>query len=411
MGNPIFGKAMGHGSMFAILKILIFFALLLYWYVTVTVYSLFSKYMKCAVRWIFPMFGLVAAANFMGSFIAMFLELKPFGGANVIAYMWASGHIKFFGISMADLIVGAGALGLLIAVGAFIYGAFIDRGNFHLRRAKYIPISYLLWVVSSVAVVYLFKTDVVSFLAKVKPFPLFEFPRNPAVSDPTILTASENRALLIIGLTSMLGFFNFMSSGMALYALMNVSWKQRLNLPSLKIGGVDIGSKLRLPRSMNPNERSFQTIGGPISMTGYRSLKNLVPDLAFEYAVADLMRRRYGDAITTDELVKAGKISFAAGTGDQGCDVIVYYNENGEQKAMLVQCKLYSSPVDNKAVQEVRNAQAVYANKFGIKAEALMVITNSSFKPSALEAAADDVILVDGRDLQRMVLETEKKAA
>lgn len=65
-------------------------------------------------------------------------------------------------------------------------------------------------------------------------------------------------------------------------------------------------------------------------------------------------------------------------TGDQGADVVA---EKGGSRIVL-QCKLYSSPVGNKAVQEAYSAQRHYM------ANASAVVTNASFTPSAIALAA-----------------------
>ena len=65
-------------------------------------------------------------------------------------------------------------------------------------------------------------------------------------------------------------------------------------------------------------------------------------------------------------------------TGDQGADVIA---EKGRTRLVL-QCKLYNSPVGNKAVQEAFAAQRHY------QANASAVVTNARFTASAMALAA-----------------------
>ncbi|MCP5537312.1 MAG: restriction endonuclease [Akkermansiaceae bacterium] len=73
------------------------------------------------------------------------------------------------------------------------------------------------------------------------------------------------------------------------------------------------------------------------------------------------------------------------GSGDQGADLVL----TKEHREIVVQCKLYNSPVGNKAVQEVVAAQKYYGAYKGI------VVTNASYTPSAKKlAAANDVILL-----------------
>lgn len=80
-------------------------------------------------------------------------------------------------------------------------------------------------------------------------------------------------------------------------------------------------------------------------------------------------------------------------TGDQGADVVA---EKGRTRLVL-QCKLYSSPVGNKAVQEAFAAQKHYM------ANASAVVTNATFTPSAVSlAATTGVQLLHYTDLTRL---------
>ena len=78
------------------------------------------------------------------------------------------------------------------------------------------------------------------------------------------------------------------------------------------------------------------------------------------------------------QLIKFGWDAKAtAGSGDQGADVIA---TKGDRKLVL-QCKLYSSPVGNKAVQEVYSAKQFY------HCTEAAVVTNNAFTPSAQKLA------------------------
>ncbi len=68
----------------------------------------------------------------------------------------------------------------------------------------------------------------------------------------------------------------------------------------------------------------------------------------------------------------------AGGSGDQGADVIA---ERSGRRA-VIQCKLYQSPVGNKAVQEAFAAMRHYS------ADVAAVITSSGFTPSARRLSA-----------------------
>jgi restriction system protein len=65
-------------------------------------------------------------------------------------------------------------------------------------------------------------------------------------------------------------------------------------------------------------------------------------------------------------------------TGDQGVDVIAM--KNGMR--VVLQCKKYSSPVGNKAVQEI------VAGKIHEQAHHAAVVTNNTFTSSALQLAS-----------------------
>lgn len=101
-----------------------------------------------------------------------------------------------------------------------------------------------------------------------------------------------------------------------------------------------------------------------IPTTSEKSVSN---GLEYEQYCADyLSKHGYHDAKTT----KA--------SGDHGVDVIAF--KRGKKYA--VQCKYYSSPVGNKAIQEVYTGMALYDCDYGI------VITNSTFTKQAKDEAS-----------------------
>ena len=73
------------------------------------------------------------------------------------------------------------------------------------------------------------------------------------------------------------------------------------------------------------------------------------------------------------------KAKTTSGSGDQGIDVIA--TKDGEKIGL--QCKLLSSPVGNKAVQEA------FAGKAFHQTDAVAVISNASYTPSAQKLAMD----------------------
>lgn len=78
------------------------------------------------------------------------------------------------------------------------------------------------------------------------------------------------------------------------------------------------------------------------------------------------------------------------GSGDHGADIIA--EKNGSRVA--IQCKMYSSSVGNKSVQEAFSAKGYY------DCDCACVISNSSFTPAAKQAAAKlDVALLHHEDI------------
>lgn len=82
------------------------------------------------------------------------------------------------------------------------------------------------------------------------------------------------------------------------------------------------------------------------------------------------------------------------GSGDHGADIVVDWG-GGE---IVVQCKHYSSPVGNKAVQEAYSAKGFYG------ADQAWVVASSSFTPAAKIAAERlGVLLFHHEDLPEML--------
>ena len=96
--------------------------------------------------------------------------------------------------------------------------------------------------------------------------------------------------------------------------------------------------------------------------------------IAFEHHCAALLRRAGWDA------------RVVGGSGDQGADVVA--EKDGRQ--MVVQCKRYTRPIGNKAVQEAAAARAYY------RADLAAVVGTAPFTASAHDLAkATDVILLN----------------
>lgn len=81
-------------------------------------------------------------------------------------------------------------------------------------------------------------------------------------------------------------------------------------------------------------------------------------------------------------------------SGDQGVDVLADKNEI----SFAIQCKMYSSPVGNKAVQEVVAGREYYHCNYGV------VVTNTSFTKSARQLAnTNNVILLNDNELENLL--------
>lgn len=94
----------------------------------------------------------------------------------------------------------------------------------------------------------------------------------------------------------------------------------------------------------------------------------------FEHRCADILKARGWDARTV------------GGSGDQGADVIA----TAAGRTLVVQCKRWSKPIGNKAVQEATSARSFY------RADMAAVVGTAPFTPAAYELAdATDVMLLD----------------
>lgn len=101
----------------------------------------------------------------------------------------------------------------------------------------------------------------------------------------------------------------------------------------------------------------------------------------FEKQCANLLKECGWDANTTPK------------SSDQGVDVIA--TKNG--KTVAIQCKLYSQPVGNKAVQEVNTGKSYY------KADFAVVVSNNTYTTSARQLANNcGVLLLFYDDLKNL---------
>lgn len=154
----------------------------------------------------------------------------------------------------------------------------------------------------------------------------------------------------------------------------------------------------------NANSRQFKGHDGhPIYLTSDMDLNKMTAPTAFEYGVADLMKKTHGQAHTVEELKKMGKIKLAVGAVDQGADVIVE-DKNGVRT--VVQCKLYSKPVDNGAVQEVVAAKKMYNCT-----EAVIVTNHILTLPAMQLAQVNGVKVITGDQVRKISDELARQAS
>lgn len=93
----------------------------------------------------------------------------------------------------------------------------------------------------------------------------------------------------------------------------------------------------------------------------------------YEYQCAKMLRKR-----------GFSRVKVTQGSADQGIDIIAY--KNGKKYG--IQCKYYSSPVGNKAVQEAFAGAKYY------KCDIAVVMTNNTFTKSAIELAGKTFVLL-----------------
>lgn len=139
---------------------------------------------------------------------------------------------------------------------------------------------------------------------------------------------------------------------------------ERTVVPALRAAGVKPKLVATTTNSLLPSLEKFAEARAQEWTAGLAFNTKMTP-IEFEAYCAELLRRSGWEV----ELTKA--------SGDQGADVVA--RRNG--RTLVVQCKLYTSPVGNKAVQEAHGA------KSHLRAQYAAVVTNTTFTPSAQELA------------------------
>lgn len=148
-----------------------------------------------------------------------------------------------------------------------------------------------------------------------------------------------------------------------------------------KVGAINSTTMAKIRMHIDEASANYQTSRTDFSLT--------MDPIAYEQMVAD----RLADLGWSTRLTK--------GSGDQGIDVIAEMRE----KKVVIQCKLYSSPVGNSAVQEA------FAGRSFEDADYAAVVTNAGYTPGARQLSeATRVMLLDHDalgDLERQIFGTE----
>lgn len=116
----------------------------------------------------------------------------------------------------------------------------------------------------------------------------------------------------------------------------------------------------------------------------------------------DLMKGQDFEKFCANLLIAYGfkNTSVTRGSGDQGVDIIGYYDD----VKFAVQCKRCSKKVGNTPIQEV------VAGKNFYKCQVAMVITNNYFTDGATQLAeANDVVLWDRNNLMQVIYYTDSQ--
>ncbi len=120
-----------------------------------------------------------------------------------------------------------------------------------------------------------------------------------------------------------------------------------------------------------------------------RVLRQRAQEIVSNDPMTPLGFERHCAAILKQQGWRAG---LTAGSGDQGVDVLARKGH----VSVVIQCKLYSKPVGNAAVQEA------YAGKGFMGATHAAVVSNQPYTRSAVELAGRNrVLLLSADDLRR----------
>lgn len=161
-------------------------------------------------------------------------------------------------------------------------------------------------------------------------------------------------------------------------------------------------SKERILKSLAFNEENLREILLRASEAQMKEIP-LIPGYDGKRLVYRFTYHRYGSVSSGVEfeeycaalLDRNGftNIETTPGSGDHGVDITA----DKDFMTYAFQCKYYSSPVGNSAIQEVFSGKSIYKKQIGV------VMTNSTFTKQAIEDAEKlSVILWDGDTLKAM---------
>lgn len=143
---------------------------------------------------------------------------------------------------------------------------------------------------------------------------------------------------------------------------------------------LDTNNEISTESKQNLIKKIVELMKKEVNLNDISSLSSENP-YDFEKQCANLLKECGWDANTTPK------------SSDQGVDVIA--TKNG--KTVAIQCKLYSNPVGNKAVQEVNTGKSYY------KADYAVVVSNNTYTVSARQLARNcGVLLLFYDDLKNL---------
>lgn len=171
---------------------------------------------------------------------------------------------------------------------------------------------------------------------------------------------------------------------MCTFGLCYVGWFYDI-YKTAKACGIFKKSATQLPTSSKPEPVAYIDANlSPIEQEFARIDAMSTDGWQFEQYCADILRK-----------IGYVNVSVTTGSGDYGIDILA--DHDGVTYA--IQCKCYSHPVGNKAVQEAFSGKEYY------KRMVAAVITNNTFTQAAVKTAAETrVLLWDRTKLREMIL-------